>query len=77
MTTAQQIDAVVAPQLEKLDTLIRTATAAREQARQGNLFASIEGVCFLNAIYDLTEVDAVYDFADDVRRECGLFGEAA
>lgn len=64
-------------QLEKLDTLIRTATAAREQARREMLFASVEGVCLLNALYDLTEIDAVYDFTDDVRRECGLFAELA
>lgn len=64
-------------QLEKLDALIRTACAARGAAIHDNLFASIEGVCLLNACHDLIEVDGIYDLAVDVKRECGLFDEEA
>lgn len=47
----------VAPmtQLEKLDALISSATAAREDARRGRLFDGLSGLVLLNAAYDLLE----------------------
>lgn len=62
-------------QLEKLDALISAAAAAREAARTERLFASCAGLALVNAIHDLLEVDAIYDFASDMGRELGLFDD--
>lgn len=60
-------------QLERLDALIAAATAAREAARRNHLFIAVEGLALTNAAYALFECDELYDAADQVRRELGLF----
>ena len=64
-----------ASQLEKLDALIRSAAAAREQARKSNLFASVEGLALVNSAFDLFECDELYNLRFDVAREMGIDGE--
>lgn len=53
-------------QLAHLEALIVAAEKARTAAARGDLFVSIEGVRLVNAMHDLTEVDALYDLADDI-----------
>lgn len=67
--------------LTKLDTLINAAGRARAVAIrdegkpecQQMLFASPAGLALVNAAFDLFEVPELYDFAEQVRRELGLF----
>lgn len=58
-----------ASQIEKLEAVIAAAQSARHAAARNLLLASRAGVALLDAIHDLTEVDGVFDFAADVRRE--------
>lgn len=53
-------------QLSHLEALIAAAEKARTAAARGNQFVSIEGMRLVNAMHDLTEVDALYDLADDI-----------
>lgn len=53
-------------QLAHLEAVIDAAEKARAAAQRGDLFVSIEGMRLVNAIHDLTEVDALYDLADDI-----------
>jgi hypothetical protein len=56
-------------QLDKLDALIAAAQRARIAAEHNLLFADRRGLALLNAIFDLVEVEGVYDLARDVERE--------
>lgn len=56
----------------KLEAAITALGRCRAAADRGNLFASNEGLAMVNALYDLTEVDALYDFAQDFAHEFGL-----
>lgn len=68
----------IATQLERLDNLIRAAAAARADAIKGvDIFGTVRGLALTNAVYDLLEIDAIYDWGEDLRRELGMFGEAA
>jgi hypothetical protein len=65
-----------ASQLAKLDALISAAAAARADAIKGiDIFGTVRGLALTNAVYDLLEIDAVYDWGEDLRRELGLFEE--
>lgn len=56
-------------QLGQIDALVRAALQCRPSARNGLAFASRPGLALVNAIYDLTGVDALYDLAADVAFE--------
>lgn len=62
-------------QLDKLEALIAAAQAARHAAGRGLVFSSRAGADLLDAMHDLTEVDALHDFAQDVCREIGADGD--
>jgi hypothetical protein len=53
-------------QLARLDEVIAKAIAARREASENNLFASKAGKELVNAMFELTEVDGLYDLARDV-----------
>jgi uncharacterized protein YggL (DUF469 family) len=57
--------------LDKLDTLIAKLIAARGAAMTGDLFASHQGVAVIHAMHDLTEVDALYDLAENTLAAIG------
>jgi hypothetical protein len=59
-------------QMLKLKALIQAAECALEAASRDRLFASRAGFRLVNAMHDLTEVDALYDFAEDVAATAGL-----
>lgn len=59
------------PQSDKLDQLIRTASAGRRQAERGMQFCSRAGLALVNAAFDLFKCDALYDLAADVAHELG------
>ncbi len=52
-----------------LDRLIHAASVARDSADDGNLFVSTDGAALINAMFDLTECDALYDLYRDVMFE--------
>lgn len=56
----------------ELEALIAAATKARDAADRDHLFESHSGRALVNAIYDLIEVDAVYDLANEIGRELGV-----
>jgi hypothetical protein len=56
----------------KLEALSRAIELCRVPAAKNNLFASRAGYQLVNAMHDLTEVEALYDFAEDVAREAHL-----
>ena len=60
------------PQLNKLETLISMAERCRPAASVGHLFASRAGAALMNALHDLTGIEAVYDAAQDCAREAGI-----
>lgn len=62
-------------QLTKLDTLIRTATAARDAARRGDLFASREGIELFRACDRLFD-DSFKTMIANAEHELGI-GEDA
>lgn len=59
-------------QREKLENIIRAAERALVAAEHGHLFGDRRGLALVNAIHDLLEVDAIYDLARDIERECGI-----
>lgn len=71
--------------LTKLDTLINAAGRARAVAIrdegkpecQQMLFASPAGLALVNAMYDICEVPELYEFAEQIRRELGLFEDGS
>lgn len=56
-------------QLLDLEALSGLLDRARSVAATGELWATPIGVRILNALYDLTEVDGIYDMARDCERE--------
>ena len=54
------------PQHAKLEAAIAAANRALPAASRGELFASRAGAALINALHDLTEVDALYDLAGDI-----------
>jgi hypothetical protein len=62
----------VTDQQIKLEALSRAIELCRVPAAKNNLFASRAGFQLVNAMHDLTEVDALYDFAEDVAATAGL-----
>lgn len=59
------------PQIIKLNAMIAQALAAQSQATKGMLFASPEGRALVNAMFDLTECNELYELADQVSAEIG------
>lgn len=55
--------------LELLDAVIAKALSAREQAEAGNLHDSVEGYALYNAMFDLTDCDALYNIAQDIAHD--------
>lgn len=55
-----------------LENLATAASRARDAADRSDLFASHSGRALVNAIYDLIEVDAVYDLANEIGQSLGL-----
>jgi hypothetical protein len=62
----------IAGQVDKLDAIIRTATAARNAASTGDLFASKQGRALVNAAFDLFECDQLYRLGEDIAHEIGM-----
>jgi hypothetical protein len=64
----------VSDQVTKLWAMIDAATRCSQlpALRRNDLFGTREGVALVNAMYDLTEVDALYEFARDIEFEFGL-----
>jgi hypothetical protein len=58
-------------QSQQLDALIRAAQAAKRAASHGALFSSFSGLALVNAMYDLTQADGLYDMAGDIHHELG------
>jgi hypothetical protein len=58
-------------QRTELEMLITAAAKARDDADRNRLFESHSGRALVNAIYDLIEVDAVYDLANEIGQACG------
>lgn len=56
----------------QLEMLITAANKARAAADNNALFESRAGMSLVNAIYDLIEIDAVYDLAGDIGQSIGL-----
>lgn len=72
-----RIDECKLSQLDKLDVLIAAAQRARIAAEHGLLFADRRGLALVNAMFDLTDCDDLYDLAQQVAIECGDYREAA
>lgn len=62
-------------QLAQLTAIVKAAEQARVSILTTSnfaLFESHEGAALVNAMHDLTEVDALYDLAGDVRHAAGV-----
>jgi hypothetical protein len=65
------VDRFSDPQLGRVDELISALQAARLDASRGNFFASHAGKAAVNAMFELTEIDALYDKVRDISFEIG------
>lgn len=54
------------PDLAQLERLIEKAIAARDAARDGQLFSTVQGQALVNAAHDLFQADGLYELSLDI-----------
>ncbi|HYI40030.1 MAG TPA: hypothetical protein VE053_06900 [Allosphingosinicella sp.] len=65
------VDRTCDPQLALVDATISALQASRLDASRGNFRVSRSGQAAINAMYDLTEVDELYEVARGISFEIG------
>ena len=62
----------VSPQFTRLEALRAACERALPQAARGALFDGVAGIRLCNAAFDLFEIDALYDLADEIAAPLGV-----